>query len=218
MNSDSEMRVPEGFFRKHRWSILLGLLVVLMLLDGLDDRFAWSSTAGLWGMSFLFLGVVGATERNTFLRVMMAVPVMGWFLLLIMAEFLGMTVNGGLYALAAIMLFGSMIISFRQLFAPVHSEYERLSSGVFGYLLIAMLWGLIYWRIEAAYPGSFNLPEDIVGQKAGFVYFSMITMTTVGYGEITPAASLTRMLTGMQAIVGTMFVAIFIGRIVGRLK
>ena len=49
-------------------------------------------------------------------------------------------------------------------------------------------------------------------------YWVVITMTTVGYGEITPAASLTRMLTGMQAILGTMFVAIFIGRIVGRLK
>ena len=218
MNNSSEMMAPEGFFQKHRWSILLGLLVLLMLLDGLDDRYGWASTAGLWGLSFLFLGVVGATERNTFLRITMAVPVMAWFVLLIMAEFFGMTVNGGLYALAALMLFGSMIISFRQLFAPVHSEYERLSSGVFGYLLIAMLWGLAYWRIEAVYPGSFNMPEDIAGQKAGFIYFSMITMTTVGYGEITPAASLTRILTGMQAIVGTMFVAIFIGRIVGRLK
>lgn len=218
MNGNSEMAAPEGFYQKHRWSILLGLLVVLMLLDGLDDHYSWSSTAGLWGMSFLFLGVVGATERNTFLRITMAVPVMAWFVLLVMAEFFGMTVNGGLYALASLMLFGSMIISFRQLFAPVHSEYERLSSGVFGYLLIAMLWGLAYWRIEASYPGSFNMPEDIIGQKAAFVYFSMITMTTVGYGEITPAASLPRMMTGMQAIVGTMFVAIFIGRIVGRLK
>jgi hypothetical protein len=43
-------------------------------------------------------------------------------------------------------------------------------------------------------------------------------MTTVGYGEMTPAARLPRVLTGLQAIVGTMFVAIFIGRIVGRLK
>ncbi|MEC8195650.1 MAG: ion channel [Pseudomonadota bacterium] len=218
MNSIKETAGAEGVFQKHRWSILLGLLVALMLLDGLDDRFEWASTVGLWGMSVLFLGVVGATERNTFLRITMAVPVVAWFVLLIMAEFFGMTVNGGLYALAALMLFGSMIISFRQLFTPAHSEYERLSSGVFGYLLIAMLWGLAYWRIEAAYPGSFNMPEDIVGQKAGFIYFSMITMTTVGYGEITPAASLPRILTGMQAIVGTMFVAIFIGRIVGRLK
>ncbi len=63
-----------------------------------------------------------------------------------------------------------------------------------------------------------ELGRVIIGQKAAFVYFSMITMTTVGYGEITPAASLPRMMTGMQAIVGTMFVAIFIGRIVGRLK
>ena len=218
LNSTGTQTAPEGFFRKHRWSVLLALLVILMLLDGLDDRFEWASALGLWGMSLLFLGVVGATERNTVLRIVMAVPVIAWFVLLVLNEFLGIGVNGGLYALAAIMLFGSMIISFRQLFVPVSSEYERLSSGVFGYLLIAMLWGLAYWRIELTYPGSFNMPADITGEKAAFVYFSMITMTTVGYGEITPAASLPRVLTGMQAIVGTMFVAIFIGRIVGRLK
>ncbi len=218
MNSSSELAAPDGFFQKHRWSILLGLLTFIMLLDGLSDRIEWASVVGLWGLSLLFLGVVGATERNTILRVAMAVPVIAWFVLLVLSEVLGIDVNGGLYALAAIMLFGSMVISFHQLFVPVHSEYERLSSGIFGYLLMAMLWGLIYWRIEITFPGSFNMPEDIAGQKAAFVYFSMITMTTVGYGEITPAASLPRILTGMQAIVGTMFVAIFIGRIVGRLK
>ncbi|TCL01596.1 ion channel [Shimia isoporae] len=218
MNEVNEVPVPDGFFRTHRWSILLGVLAALILMDGFDDRVEIADQVALWGLSFLFLGVVGATERNTALRLVMAVPVIAWFILISMSEFLDVKVDGSLSGLAAILLFGSMIISFRQLFTPVHSEYERLSSGIFGYLLMAMLWGLIYWRIEIMNPGSFNLPEDVGSQRAPFVYFSMITMTTVGYGEITPAASLPRILTGMQAIVGTMFVAIFIGRIVGRLK
>lgn len=215
MNQDV---APEGFFRKHRWSILLCLLTLLLLLDGFDDRVDWVNSAGLWGMSFLFLGVVGATERNTFLRITMAIPVVVWFALLICSEWLQIKVDGSLSGIAAILLFGSMIISFRQLIGPVHSEYERLSSGIFGYLLMAMLWGLIYWRIEVVHPGSFNMPDGDQSQRAPFVYFSMITMTTVGYGEITPATSLPRILAGMQAISATMFVAIFIGRIVGRLK
>ncbi|MBO9476321.1 two pore domain potassium channel family protein [Shimia sp. R11_0] len=218
MSVTRELPENAGFFVTHRWSILLGLLALLILLDGFDDHFVWADTIALWGLSLLFLGVVGATERRTTLRLIMAVPVVAWFAMILVSELWGAKMDGSLAVVAAILLFGSMLISFRQLIGPVHSEYERLSSGIFGYLLIAMIWGLIYWRIEVAHPGSFNLPGDVGQQRAPFVYFSMITMTTVGYGEITPAASLPRMLTGLQAIVGTMFVAIFIGRIVGRLK
>ncbi|MFY0616242.1 MULTISPECIES: potassium channel family protein [unclassified Shimia] len=218
MSGTKEIDAPYGFFQTHRWSILLAVLSTLILLDGFDDRFQWADTIALWGLSFLFLGVVGATERKTAWRVVMAVPVFAWFVMILVSEIWGAKVDGSLAVVAAVLLFGSMLISFRQLIGPVHSEYERLSSGIFGYLLIAMIWGLIYWRIEVANPGAFNLPDDVGQQRAPFVYFSMITMTTVGYGEMTPAASLPRILTGMQAIVGTMFVAIFIGRIVGRLK
>jgi hypothetical protein len=194
------------------------LLTGLILLDGFEDQVTWADTAGLWGLSALFLGVVGATGHNAVLRGLMGVPVVAWIFLIVCNELWGVRVDGSLAVLVAVLLFGSMLTSFWQLIGPVHSEYERLSSGIFGYLLMAMLWGVIYWRIEAVHPGSFNLPPDVEGQRAPFVYFSMITMTTVGYGEMTPAASLPRVLTGLQAIVGTMFVAIFIGRIVGRLK
>ncbi len=214
----AQMPVPAGFLQKHRWSILLTLLVGLILLDGFESHVAWADTAGLWGLSALFIGVVGATGRNTVLRFAMGVPVVAWIIAIVLGEVWHIKVDGSLALLAAVLLFGSMITSFWQLIAPVHSEYERLSSGVFGYLLMAMLWGVIYWRIEAINPGSFNLPPDVQGERAPFVYFSMITMTTVGYGEMSPAASLPRVLTGLQAIIGTMFVAIFIGRIVGRLK
>ncbi|WP_422049324.1 potassium channel family protein [Shimia sp.] len=218
MSETTDIPAPTGFVETHRWSILLVLLVALILLDGFEDRVHWADTAGLWGLSLLFLGVVGATGRNTVLRFVMGVPVVIWIALIVLNEVAGVRVDGSLAILAGILLFGSMLTSFWQLIGPVHSEYERLSSGVFGYLLMAMLWGVIYWRIEAVHPGSFNLPGDVGDERAPFVYFSMITMTTVGYGEMTPAASLPRVLTGLQAIVGTMFVAIFIGRIVGRLK
>lgn len=215
-NGDIEL----GIFATHRWSILLGLLVFLVVIGGFEELVPWLDQLSLIAMSILFLGVVGAIERETWMRAVMSVPVALWFLLIVANEFwTSAFVDVGLVATSAVLLFGCMIVSFRQLFAEVPSEYERLSSGVFGYLLMALIWGLIYWRIEVINPGAFNLPEGSQeGLRAPFVYFSMITMTTVGYGEITPAASLPRILAGLQAIAGTMFIAIFIGRSVGRLK
>ena len=212
--------VPERLIERHRWSILLALLVVLIVADGFDGAAPVLDQLGLIGLGVLFLGVVGATDRRTWLRLLMGGPVLVWFAMILLAMLGGSYhLDVGLVGMSGVLLFGCLTISFRQLFVPVHSEYERLSSGVFGYLLIAMIWGLIYWRIEVISPGAFNLPDGVTGQARGpFVYFSMITMTTVGYGEITPAASLPRTLAGLQAVASTMFVAIFIGRIVGRLK
>ncbi|MGX9352128.1 potassium channel family protein [Shimia sp. W99] len=210
---------PLVWMDHHRWTILLGLLVVLVAIGGLEGHFNGLERVSQIGMSVLFLGVVGAIERNTWLRAVMMLPVAVWMaLMLANSLWPGNRIDVLLTGVAAVLWAGSMLIGFRQLFVSAHSEYERLASGVFSYLLMAVIWGMIYWRIEAVAPGSFNLPDGVSGAQQGpFLYFSMITMTTVGYGEITPAAELPRMLTGLQAIVGTMFVAIFIGRSVGRL-
>ncbi|PSL18361.1 potassium channel family protein [Shimia abyssi] len=203
-----------------RWTVLLCVVTFLILMDGFQRQVSGLDQITLIAMSILFLGVVGATERRTWLRAVMVVPVAIWFVLVLLNEMSpSPLLDICLFLDSGILLFGCMIIGFRQLFAPVESEYERLASGVFSYLLMAVIWGLIYWRIEAMHPGSFNLPDDVSESPRGaFMYFSMITMTTVGYGEITPAADLPRTLTGLQAVAGTMFVAIFIGRSVGRLK
>lgn len=203
----------------NRWTFLLVILVFLIVLNGFGNRLPGLDRMTLMATSLLFLGVVGATDRRTWLRAVMAVPVAVWLGLVVLSEFRpGPQMNVLMVTTSAVLLFGCMIIGFRQLFAPVHAEYERLASGVFSYLLMAVIWGLIYWRIEAASPGSFNLPDTVGDNSRGvFMYFSMITMTTVGYGEISPAADLPRMLTGLQAVAGTMFVAIFIGRSVSRL-
>ena len=203
----------------NRWTILLTILVFLIGMSGFENRLPRLGQLTLVANSLLFLGVVGATDRRTWLRTVMAVPVAVWFVLVVLSEVRpGPQVNVLMVTTGAVLLFGCMIIGFRQLFAPVHAEYERLASGVFSYLLMAVIWGLIYWRIEAVSPGSFNLPDTVGDNTRGvFMYFSMITRTTVGYGEISPAADLPRMLTGLQAVAGTMFVAIFIGRSVSRL-
>ena len=50
------------------------------------------------------------------------------------------------------------------------------------------------------------------------MYFSLVTMTTLGYGEITPVAPIPRLLAGLQAATGTIYIAVFIGRVVSRFK
>jgi hypothetical protein len=70
--------------------------------------------------------------------------------------------------------------------------------------------------MEGAHPGSFRLPDggDLDTQM---LYFSIVTLTTTGYGDITAATSLAQISVALEAALGTLYLAILIGRIVGQL-
>jgi hypothetical protein len=95
---------------------------------------------------------------------------------------------------------------------------EIVCAGISVYLLLGLLWGFAYMLVAWLVPGAFFFDGRIEGAKemTSFtsVYFSFITLSTVGYGDITPVASVARMLAAAEAMTGTLFVAILISRLV----
>jgi len=85
---------------------------------------------------------------------------------------------------------------------------------VAGYVLIGLVGGLLAVAVGRSYPDAFNLPEVISGPQA--VYFSFITMTTLGYGDIVPLIEESRSLSILLSIVGPMYVAIIVALMVGK--
>ncbi|NIO15624.1 MAG: hypothetical protein GTN70_01255 [Deltaproteobacteria bacterium] len=93
------------------------------------------------------------------------------------------------------------------------------------FLFIGLIWAMAYSLLETLNPGSFNnlpgSPEDFRGYSVGgspisvFVYYSYITLTTLGYGDITPATRAARSFASLEAIVGQMYLAVLVARLVG---
>ncbi len=83
------------------------------------------------------------------------------------------------------------------------------------YFLIGGTWSSIYIMLEAIQPGSIVNNISGVVNLSDFVYFSYITLTTLGYGEIIPMTAGARSLAIIEAIVGVMYIAIIISRLVG---
>jgi amino acid transporter len=93
---------------------------------------------------------------------------------------------------------------------------DTLYGAVTGYLLLGLTWGWAYGLLDQFLPGSFrSLTKEgrLVGPE--FTFFSFITLTSVGYGDIIPVNAHARSLAVLEAITGQMYLAVFIARLVG---
>ncbi len=95
---------------------------------------------------------------------------------------------------------------------------HRVRGAVAAYLLLAVCFSFAYALIEYVHPGSFTLPlggaQGIQTKPASFLYFSVVTLTTVGFGDIAAVHPAARSLVMVEALVGALYPAILLARIV----
>jgi len=95
---------------------------------------------------------------------------------------------------------------------------EVICAGMSVYLLLGLLWMFAYLLVARAEPGAFAFTTgpsaDVALDGANAFYFSFITLSTVGYGDIVPVSQVARMLAAMEAVTGTLYVAVLISRLV----
>lgn len=100
----------------------------------------------------------------------------------------------------------------------VSVDSEVLCASLSAYLLLGLLWTFAYWLIAEIVPNAFSFSTATAGNVSmkGFnaLYFSFITLCTVGYGDITPVSNVARMLAAFEAVTGLLYVAILIARLV----
>jgi hypothetical protein len=112
----------------------------------------------------------------------------------------------------------------KDVFAGTRMTSEQISGAVSAYLLIGLLFSSIYGFISLMDPGAFaysdplaaHLAADHRGQSFSvFTYFSFVTMSTLGYGDIAPVSGLARNFAWIQAVLGQLYLAITVATLVG---
>jgi len=83
------------------------------------------------------------------------------------------------------------------------------------YFLIGFAWAFIFFTLELLQPGSFQMPQDQGAKLSHFSYYSYVTLTTLGYGDFTPISAQARSLALLEAIMGQLYIAILVARMVG---
>lgn len=85
------------------------------------------------------------------------------------------------------------------------------------YLLLGALWGLAYAFIHMLHPGAFRTAEATESLDTGaFLYFSLVTLTTTGYGDMVPVSRLVRALASLEGVAGQLYVAILVATLVSQ--
>jgi voltage-gated potassium channel len=96
---------------------------------------------------------------------------------------------------------------------------EVIYAAIVAYLLMALMWAFLYEFLELTEPTSFNVSLD-VGQRFRFVffYYSSVTITTLGYGDVTPVTDIARSVSILEAVVGQLYMVVIVAWLVGTYK
>lgn len=98
---------------------------------------------------------------------------------------------------------------------------DKIYGALCVYLLIGFAWGILYAILDQLEPGSFSAPEEASGVAEHVArvmrmrYFSLVTLTTVGFGDIVPRSAAARMFATLEAVMGQIYLAVLVARLVG---
>src|SRR5215475_12627719 len=92
---------------------------------------------------------------------------------------------------------------------------QVLEAGISTYLVFGLLWALAYMMVDGLTRGAFvfSVAGDSMAQSA--IYYSFVTLTTMGYGDIAPVSRVARMLAMLESTTGVMYMSVLIARLVG---
>lgn len=162
------------------------------------------------------LAVVGVRRRLLILSIVLVVPpFLGRWALHLAPDLL----PGGLAQATTLLFVVLVIVQLLRTIVRAHVvDTEMLCAGLSVYLMIGLAWALAYQIVAIYDPKAFanGVDPDTHMMLDGFTsaYFSFVTLTTMGYGDILPASNIARMLAMLEAIVGVLFLATMISRLV----
>jgi voltage-gated potassium channel len=106
---------------------------------------------------------------------------------------------------------------FRQIAASNVLSPNRIVGAICVYLLIGVIWSIAYALLELAAPGSFEgIANDMSSAwEPDWMYYSFVTLTSLGYGDLLPLTNSARTLSYMETVVGQFYLAIMVAGLVG---
>jgi hypothetical protein len=171
--------------------IVLFSLVLLAAVDVASDRRKHLVFAASLAVAWIFLSAVHFALRNILLELTSIL------VLIVLSVF-------------------TIGIALQRITRANRVNFDILCGAISIYLLIGITWAASYTMIEAFMPGSFTFSgADLYSGWNEALYFSLTTLTTLGYGDIAPLRPFARIWSTLEAVTGSLYIAILIATLVG---
>ena len=198
--------------------LLVSMVLMFVLRPFLEDFIRLSFLMDIFFSTILLAAVYAVSEkrRTLIVAVIMALPVFiaSWGSHVIEApalQYIGKP-------LSILFFFYISVVILGHIFRQKEVKADTVMGAVCVYFIIGLMWGVGYQLLEIVLPGSFSQAQGKQMDMRASVYFSYVTLTTLGYGDITPVSSAARNLSVLEAITGQLYLAVLIARLIGLLR
>ncbi|MGB5694218.1 MAG: potassium channel family protein [Polyangiales bacterium] len=111
-------------------------------------------------------------------------------------------------------------ITVSHLFLRRDVSLNMIFGAIVAYLLVAVAFAILFELVLLQDPGAFfGIPQSVLGQRSklgdAMIYFSLVCLTTMGFGDIVPVSSIARPLAVVEGVFGQLYLAVMIARLVG---
>jgi hypothetical protein len=193
---------------------MLATLVTLFLVASLIETQTASPFSPLRiTTTFVVLSAVLSTTDNRRHLLAISLLVVGW----VVAAWL--PVEGTVLiedAFLIVLLFYIVFLMTVYLVSPHKITHDDISGGIAVYLCLALAWAASFRLLDGLNPDAFSV--NFAGDFNAALYFSLTTITTLGYGDISPITPFARLWATLEAAVGLLYVAILVSRLVSEFQ
>lgn len=209
-----------GGRRSGHFYYLTGALIVLLLLIAVSEQSGDDLQAHV--VRFTFLGtllVATLSVRDEHRIFTISLSLVGLLIVVGVVDLYVDRLVTRISSLALLLayLIGMATQTFRRvLFSPGKIDIDRIVGAIAIYLLIGLIWSVLYVAIESVDGSAFNIDvaPTWIESLPEFVYFSFVSLTTLGFGDVAPVAPIAKFVVYMEAIVGQLYLAIMIAGLV----
>lgn len=209
--------LPRGEHALH--PLLVALLLLILVVKPLVDLHLLPAIAMALGLQAVILAGLfcldEAAHRTRHLALVAVLSALGLQSLALGSA--GKTPSllaAGAAALALSVLIAAIL---RQTFAAGRITFRRIEGAIAAYVLIGLVFACLYDLLHGLDPGAFlhqGEPIQAREQVGSYLFFSFVTLTTTGYGDIVPVHPVARSLAILEALSGQLYLAILLGRLV----
>lgn len=211
-----DIHIPILNVRIGRFLFLLIAMVLFFALRPFLEEFAAISTVVNIFITVILITAIYAVSVNKTTYVIALISVITITILRLVESVFGI----GLLELplqigTTLFLAFTFIIILSYIFRKKEVTKDVIMGSICAYFLLGLIWSEFYSFLELVQPGSFQMPQLAGEEVSSFLYFSFVTLTTLGYGDMVPLTNEAKSFAFLEAIFGQLYLAILIARLVG---